>query len=87
MFSHSGTEGATNPLGTGCLDVSGALQVRPPGRYDTMSVADVERMGSLIPRSKVVICARGSHLSLCDDQAAYFDALIPFVRDAHAARW
>jgi proline iminopeptidase len=56
------------------------------GRYDTMSVADIQRMGSLIPRSKVVICERGSHLSLYDDQDAYFDALIPFIWEAHAAR-
>ncbi len=56
------------------------------GRYDTMSVADIQRMGSLIPRSQVVICERGSHLSLYDDQVAYFDALIRFVGEAHAAR-
>jgi len=56
------------------------------GRYDTMSVADIERMGSLIPQSKVVVCEKGSHLSLYDDQIAYFDALLPFVLQAHAAR-
>lgn len=56
------------------------------GRYDEMPVEDIQRMGSLIPRSKVVICEQGSHLSMYDDQAAYFDALVPFVLNAHAAR-
>ena len=54
------------------------------GRYDTMSVADIQRMGSLIPDSKVVVCEKGSHLSMYDDQKAYFDALVPFLRAAHA---
>lgn len=56
------------------------------GRHDTVAVADVERMGSLIPRAKVIVCENGSHLSLYDDQAAYFDALVPFVLAAHAGR-
>jgi len=34
----------------------------------------------------VVVCEKGSHLSLYDDQEAYFDALLPFVLQAHAAR-
>jgi len=55
------------------------------GRHDTMSVEDVQRMGDSIPHSKVVICEKGSHMSLYDDQAAYFRALIPFVVEAHAA--
>jgi proline iminopeptidase len=55
------------------------------GRYDTMSVADIERMGSLIPHATVAICENGSHLCLYDDQQAYFNALIPFALQAHAA--
>ena len=49
------------------------------GRYDTMSVADIQKMGTLIPGSHVVVCEQGSHLSLYDDQKAYFDALVPFL--------
>lgn len=49
------------------------------GRYDTMSVADIQKMGSLIPDSRVVVCENGSHLCLYDDQKAYFDALVPFL--------
>jgi proline iminopeptidase len=54
------------------------------GRYDTMAVADVARMGSLIPDASVVVCENGSHLAMYDDQEAYFRALIPFLRESHA---
>jgi proline iminopeptidase len=49
------------------------------GRHDTMSVEDIQKMGALIPGSRVVVCENGSHLSLYDDQQAYFDALVPFI--------
>ena len=52
------------------------------GRHDTMSVADIQRMGTLIPTSQVVVCENGSHWSMYDDQVAYFDALVPFLLDA-----
>jgi proline iminopeptidase len=49
------------------------------GRHDTMSVEDIQKMGALLPGSRVVVCENGSHLSLYDDQKAYFDALVPFL--------
>ena len=49
------------------------------GRYDTMSVVDIQRMGKLIPHARVAICENGSHLCMYDDQQAYFDALVPFL--------
>jgi len=52
------------------------------GRYDTMSVADIQRMGQLIPNSQVVVCENGSHLSMYDDQETYFGALVPFLLQA-----
>lgn len=55
------------------------------GRYDTMSVDDIERMGTLIPKSKVVVCENGSHMAMYDDQERYFGALVPFVLKAGAA--
>jgi len=51
------------------------------GRYDTMNVEDIRKMGELIPNSRVVICKNGSHLSMYDDQETYFRALIKFVKD------
>jgi proline iminopeptidase len=55
------------------------------GRYDTMSVEDIQRMGRSIPASHVVICEKGSHLSMYDDQEAYFAALVPFLLEAPAS--
>ncbi len=52
------------------------------GRYDTMSVADIQRMRSLIPNSQVTVCENGSHLAMYDDQVAYFGALVPFLLQA-----
>ncbi len=49
------------------------------GRFDTMAVEDIERMGSLIPDSQVVVCENGTHLAMYDDQEAYFGALVPFL--------
>jgi proline iminopeptidase len=49
------------------------------GGHDTMSVDDIERMGTLMPNSRVVVCEKGSHMCMYDDQQSYFDALVPFV--------
>jgi proline iminopeptidase len=57
------------------------------GRYDTMSVADIQRMGREIPRSRVAVCENGSHLSMWDDQAAYFRHLLGFLRDVDSGRF
>jgi len=47
---------------------------------DEMAPEQLKRMGSLIPHSKVAICPNGGHYAMYDDQRAYFDALIPFLR-------
>ena len=57
------------------------------GRYDTMSVADIQKMGKAIPRSRVAICENGSHLCMWDDQQAYFRHLLGFIRDVEAGRF
>ena len=57
------------------------------GRYDTMRVTDIERMGELIPNSRVAICEQGSHCSMWDDQEAYFRDLVGFVEDVEAGRF
>lgn len=51
------------------------------GRYDIMSVEDIEKMNQLIPGSSLSICENGSHLSLIDDQETYFNAIIKFIND------
>ena len=54
------------------------------GRFDTMRVADIEKMGALIPSARVVICEQGSHCSLYDDQQTYFRDLLAFIKDVEA---
>lgn len=54
------------------------------GRFDTMRVADIERMGSLVPNARVSICEHGSHCAMYDDQDAYFQALVQFIQDVEA---
>jgi hypothetical protein len=31
------------------------------------------------------VCEQGGHLSMYDDQKAYFDALVPFLLAAHSS--
>ena len=51
------------------------------GRYDTMKVDDIQKMGRAIPHSRVRVCENGSHLCMWDDQEAYFKYLLGFLRD------
>lgn len=57
------------------------------GRYDTMCVEDIQKMGELIPNSRVVICEKGSHLPMYDDQETYFRELLKFIKDVDAKRF
>ncbi|HET7437418.1 MAG TPA: proline iminopeptidase-family hydrolase [Thermoanaerobaculia bacterium] len=54
------------------------------GKYDTMSVDDMRRMGELIPHSRFVVLPNGSHMGMWDDQENYFRALTQFVHDVEA---
>jgi proline iminopeptidase len=55
-------------------------------RHGTMSVDDIQKMGRLIPNSRVAVCENGSHLALYDDQQAYFDHLLAFLADVRAGK-
>src|SRR6202162_4220239 len=59
----------------------------PVGRFDEMSVEDIRKMGSLIPRSRVHVWEKGSHLSMWDDQESYFAGLLKFIDDVEAGRF
>lgn len=52
-------------------------------RHDEMSPEQIQRMGTLIPRARVSVCEKGSHMAMYDDQRAYFDALIPFLQETY----
>lgn len=55
-------------------------------KYDEMNPADIEKMASLIPHSRLLICA-GSHMSMYDDQQNYFSGLIKFLKDVQAGHF
>jgi proline iminopeptidase len=57
------------------------------GRHDTMRVEDIQKMGKLIPNSRVVICEKGSHLPMYDDQETYFRELLKFIKDVESNRF
>jgi proline iminopeptidase len=57
------------------------------GRFDTISVTDIQRMGGLMPNSRVAVCERGSHCSMYDDQEQYFADFIGFIKDVEAEKF
>ena len=56
-------------------------------KYDEMNPDDIRREGSLIPRSRVLMCENGSHLAMWDDQEAYFRGLLAFLYDVESGRF
>jgi len=48
--------------------------------HDEMDPDDMRRIASLMPRARVAICPNGSHMCMWDDQANYFNALVPFLK-------
>jgi proline iminopeptidase len=41
-------------------------------------------MGDMLPKGRSLLCPRGSHLAMYDDQQVYFDGLVRFIRDVAA---
>jgi len=56
------------------------------GKHGTMSPDDIRRMGSLIPKSRVVV-TEGSHLEMYDAQEQYFRELVKFVKDVESGKF
>ena len=57
------------------------------GRFDEMNPADIQKMGTLLPRSRVLVLEKGSHLGMWDDQETYFKGLLKFFDDVEAGRF
>ncbi|TFW27981.1 proline iminopeptidase-family hydrolase [Duganella callida] len=53
--------------------------------HDEMDPADMRKMASLMPHGRAAICANGSHLSMWDDQAVYFEHLLKFLKTLKSA--
>lgn len=48
--------------------------------YDEMDPDDMVKMAKMMPNATSAICSNGSHLTLWDDQAAYFGHLLKFLK-------
>ncbi len=53
------------------------------GTYDTMDPKYMEWMSKQFPKGQFVLCKNGSHLSMYDDQQAYFAGLIKFIKSVN----
>ncbi|MBS1660154.1 MAG: proline iminopeptidase-family hydrolase [Bacteroidetes bacterium] len=49
------------------------------GMHDEMNPEGLKREGRLLPNSHTYLCPNGSHMSMYDDQANYFNALTTFL--------
>lgn len=54
------------------------------GAHDTMDPKHMAWMATQVQRGTSLICPRGSHLSMYDDQELYFAGLIEFLKAVHA---
>jgi len=48
--------------------------------HDTMDPAWMRAMAERLPNGRFLLCPRGSHMAMYDDQAAYFEGLIRFLK-------
>ena len=55
--------------------------------FDTMDPKHMEWMATQVKRGRYLHCPKGSHLALYDDQQAYFDGVIRFLKDVDAGRF
>jgi proline iminopeptidase len=53
-------------------------------RYDTMDPAYMASMAKKLPHGQFLLCPKGSHLAMYDDQQTYFDGLIKFLKGVEA---
>jgi proline iminopeptidase len=49
-------------------------------RYDTMDPAYMASMAKKLPHGQFLLCPKGSHLAMYDDQQTYFGGLIKFLK-------
>ncbi len=50
-------------------------------QHDTMDPSHMQMMATKVQRGRSLHCPNGSHMAMYDDQAAYFEGVIAFVRD------
>ncbi|MDR6936669.1 proline iminopeptidase-family hydrolase [Luteibacter sp. 3190] len=55
-------------------------------KYDTMDPAYMEAMAKKLPNGRFLLCPKGAHMAMYDDQATYFTGLIGFLEDVDAGK-
>ena len=56
------------------------------GRFDTMDPEHMKWMSTQVKHGRSLICEKGSHMSIYDDQQTYMTGLIGFIKDVDAGR-
>jgi proline iminopeptidase len=54
--------------------------------HDTMDPAWMRAMARRLPRGRFLLCPRGSHMAMYDDQTYYFAGLISFLKSVERRR-
>jgi proline iminopeptidase len=57
------------------------------GRHDTMDPAHMKMVAQKVKRGRLLMCEKGSHMSMYDDQQTYFTGLVKFLRDVDGGRF
>jgi proline iminopeptidase len=56
-------------------------------RHDTMDPAHMEVMAGKVKQGRYLFCPNGSHMAMYDDQKAYVEGVIAFLRDVDRGRF
>ena len=98
-FAHLNTHLYTLMQGPSELDASGRLvdwdrsadlhRIAVPtlvigAAHDTMDPAWMRAMAARLPKGRFLLCPRGSHMAMYDDQSTYFAGLIGFLKEVEA---
>ena len=54
------------------------------GKYDTMDPDYMAQMARKLPQGQLLLCPKGSHMSMYDDQETYFAGLVKFLEGVEA---
>jgi proline iminopeptidase len=54
------------------------------GKYDTMDPDYMAQMARKLPKGQLLLCPKGSHMSMYDDQQTYFTGLVKFLQGVEA---
>ena len=54
--------------------------------YDTMDPKHMEWMSKQLPHGRFLLCPKGSHLALYDDQKVWMEGVVKFMKDVDAGR-